>query len=301
MINGQYKVKEKDVDERIDKFLSDVIRDMSRSQLKKEIEGGSVLVNDKTVKGNYRLKDGDLITWEITEDEGEPLYPVALDLKVLFEDDDLAVIFKPRDLTVHPGHGMDEVTLAHGLMAQFNELSDANGEERPGIVHRLDKDTAGLLVIAKNNDTHKALQTSFREATVYREYEAIVKGRVDEKGIIEKPIGRHPVQRVKMAVVEDGRESLTLYEPIQALQGATVLKVEIRTGRTHQIRVHLSAIGHPIVGDTTYGGREKNISTPLLFAKKIGFHHPITGDWLVFEGQRPRDMEIYIERNLYKH
>lgn len=248
-----------DVDKRIDSFLASEL-DYTRSYLKKLILNGLVKVNGSSIKPNYKLKEGDSVDVNIPEAEKIDLMPENIPLDIIYEDDDIIVINKPQGMVVHPAPGNYSGTLVNALLYHCKNLSGINGELRPGIVHRLDKDTSGVMVVAKNDKAHLDLSNQIKERTILKKYIAIVEGVIkDDEGSIEAPIGRDHVERKKMAVTEDGRYALTLYKVLERYKNNSLIEATIKTGRTHQIRVHMSYIGHPIVGDEVYGYKNKDL------------------------------------------
>ncbi len=276
--------------ERIDKFLVDVLSDLSRSEIQAMIKDELVLVNQQATKNNYRLKEGDEIEYELIETVLE-IKPIKMDLDIVYEDDDLMVINKPKDLIVHPSPtSLDTPTLVHGLLAYTDQLSDVNGELRPGIVHRLDKDTSGLLLVAKNNKTHVVLAEQLKEHTVDREYLVIVHHAFNHgSAIIDGPIGRDPKNRQKMAVTHiNGKPAKTRVYLEERFVDYSLLRCELETGRTHQIRVHLQYIEHPVVGDITYSYKNTlETQGQCLHAFKLEFEHPTTHTRMQFECEPP--------------
>jgi len=292
---------------RLDVCLANLGIGISRSKAKQLIETGLVYVNDeKAMRPKQRVKEGDQITVFIPPPKEPKLEPIPIPLKILYEDDCIVVIDKSPGLSVHQGAGLEERTLVHGLLFHFDRLSKGSEPLRPGIVHRLDKDTSGTIVVAKDDWTHSRLADFFKSGLVKKMYVAIVRGQPKElEGEIDFPIGRHPVHRKKMSIVtRSPRSALTRWKIKKYLKGATLLSVRIFTGRTHQIRVHMSAIGHPILGDRTYGGpsvvqidRERiHIPRHMLHAFELSFPHPKTEKWLSFTAPIPSDMEEIIER-----
>jgi 23S rRNA pseudouridine1911/1915/1917 synthase len=303
---------------RIDSFLTSHINQLSRVRIQRAIEDGDILVNDRTVKPSYRLRAGDLIEIELGELHkyyalpSVELRPEPIPLNIVFEDDDLVVVDKPAGMIVHPGAGVQSGTLANALVYHFAQLSGAAGRIRPGIVHRLDKETSGLLVVAKNDLAHERLSDQFRQRQVLKLYLALVYGQVSEpRGEIDARIGRSPHNRTRMAVLRGGagRPALTLFETVKRYQEFSLLKVQIKTGRTHQIRVHLAHIGHPVVGDATYGsGREnfiRNYTTKrqiialgrnLLHSTRLAFYHPRTGEKMDFSSPLPAEFASLLAR-----
>lgn len=258
---------------------------LTRSRCGQLIEKGDVWLEGKTAKGKIKVKAGQLVCWQIPEPERLDLVPEALPIEILYQDEDLAVINKPRGMVVHPGAGVDHGTLVNALLYHLDHLSGINGTLRPGIVHRLDKDTSGALLIAKNDEAHQSLSRQIAEKTAQREYLCVVLGNIkQDSGLVDASIGRHKTQRKKMAVVPGGREARTNYTVVHRFGDMCLVRCCLETGRTHQIRVHMSHIGHPIVGDPVYGPKnmrdEKN--GQLLHAAKISFTHPKTGERLSF-------------------
>ncbi|NLY09894.1 MAG: RluA family pseudouridine synthase [Tissierellia bacterium] len=296
MIN-KWVIDETGVGIRLDKFLSEENEEQSRSAWQKRIDCGEIKVNGNVEKSNYKVKSGDEIQWEAVETAKDIIYPVDMGLQVIYEDDFLAVINKPSGISMHPGSGAKEETLAHGLLHRFKKLSKVSGEDRPGIVHRLDKETAGILIIAKDDITHEIIKDSFSRREVYKSYYAIVHGKYKESKSIVEPIGRHPVHRTKMAVVNDGRKAITEVFPVEDLGNYTLVKVDIITGRTHQIRVHLAYDNHPVVGDSVYGPKKTHSKFLMLAATTVGIKHPHTGEYLSFKTELPEHMQSFIRKN----
>ena len=292
--------------ERIDRFLAALLDDVSRSQVQRWIEEGRVTVNGGVTKASQRLGEGDVVRLDRPAERAPTLELLEMDLDVLYEDQDCAVIVKPAGLVVHPGAGHRQDTLVNALLARYPEMSgmaDAATRRgrRPGIVHRLDRDTSGLMVVAMHETARHNLQRQFRRRSVEKAYLALLHGRVAEpRGRIQGPIGRDPRNRKRMAVVSGGREAVTEYEVRAYLYTAHGVRlwyslVEARpvTGRTHQIRVHFSHLGHAVVGDETYGRRKEHIACPrqFLHAHRLGFSHPRDGRWLCFESALPDELE----------
>ncbi|MFC3900501.1 RluA family pseudouridine synthase [Aliicoccus persicus] len=282
-------VIEEYVGERLDKFLSEVLEDTSRSDIQTRIKSGNVQVNDNIVKPNYKLKADDII--EISEREviDSDIVPEDLNLNIIYEDNDVAVVEKPRSMVVHPSAGHHTGTLVNGLMHQLDSLSGINGELRPGIVHRIDKDTSGLLMVAKHDVAHRDLVDQLVEKSVTRKYIALVHGVIThDKGTVDAPIGRNPKSRQDMAVVDDGKEAVTHFNVLERFEEHTLIECFLETGRTHQIRVHMQYIGFPLVGDPKYG-RRKTMDTDgqLLHAAMIGFVHPTSKEAIQFETPLP--------------
>lgn len=278
--------------ERIDKFLAQKL-DKSRSLVQKLIKDELVLVNGEVVKTNYSVADGDEIdVKQLYVVDNTNIIPQPMDLDIVYEDDDLLVINKPSGLVVHPAPGHYQDTLVNGLLAYSNKLSDINGEFRPGIVHRIDKDTSGLLVVCKNNETHEALANQLSDKTLFRQYLAIVHGEIEEdEGEIIAPIGRDPRDRVKMAVVaKNSKEAQTNFKVLERYDHYTLVSCNLLTGRTHQIRVHFDFINYPLVGDPLYGIKPTNDTKgQALHAYKLGFVHPRSGEYMEFEAKPPQE------------
>ena len=278
--------------ERIDKFLAQKL-DKSRSLVQKLIKDELVTVNGEVVKTNYSVADGDEIDIkQLDVVDNTNIIPQPMDLDIVYEDEDLLVINKPSGLVVHPAPGHYQDTLVNGLLAYSNKLSDINGEFRPGIVHRIDKDTSGLLVVCKNNETHEALANQLSDKTLFRQYLAIVHGDIEEdEGEIIAPIGRDPRDRVKMAVVaKSSKEAQTNFKVLERFNHYTLVSCNLLTGRTHQIRVHFDFINYPLVGDPLYGIKPTiDTEGQALHAYKLGFIHPRSGEYMEFEANPPQE------------
>lgn len=278
--------------ERIDKFLAQKL-DKSRSLVQKLIKDELVLVNGEVVKTNYSVADGDEIdVKQLDVVDNTNIIPQSMDLDIVYEDDDLLVINKPSGLVVHPAPGHYQDTLVNGLLAYSNKLSDINGQFRPGIVHRIDKDTSGLLVVCKNNETHEELANQLSDKTLFRQYLAIVHGEIEEdEGEIIAPIGRDPRDRVKMAVVaKNSKEAQTNFKVLERYDHYTLVSCNLLTGRTHQIRVHFDFINYPLVGDPLYGIKPTiDTKGQALHAYKLGFIHPRSGEYMEFEAKPPQE------------
>ncbi len=279
-------------DVRLDRYLTQVLPGYSRAQLKKLITQGDVLVNGQKPRASRRLAEGDVVTVELPPSPGLPL-PEPIPLAVVYEDADVLVIDKPAGLTAHPAPGHPDGTLVNALLSRCPELALSSGDiMRPGIVHRLDKDTSGLMVIARNETAREYLVAQFKSRSVTKGYLVLVKGRLSpDQGMIEAPIGRDPHRRRRMAIVDEGKEATTLYRVRRHLGDYTLVEVTPVTGRTHQIRVHLSAIGYPVVGDTTYGVRSPHLSRQFIHAFRLGFHLPSNGEYREFTSPLPPDLE----------
>lgn len=274
--------------ERLDKFIS-LNCDLTRSRIKNLIDEGRVLVNSKIEKASYCVRTGDNISIDVPEPKKLSLEPQNIDLDIVYQDDYFAVINKPQGMVVHPGGGSYDNTLVNALLYQLKSLSSINGVIRPGIVHRLDKNTSGLLVVAKNDEAHLNLQKQIANKDAKRYYKALVDGVVkQDDGIIKTFIDRSHTDRKKMAVTKSGREAVTFYKVLQRYRNYTLVEYELKTGRTHQIRVHSKYINHCVVGDDVYGGSNKfNLEGQLLHAYKLVLTHPKTQETMVFEAELP--------------
>ncbi len=278
---------------RLDKFLGDKCPGLSRTHAQKIIAEGLVAVNGKASRGSLKLKVGDKIDFSIPPEPPTRLTPETIPLNIVFEDDDLMVVDKPPGLTVHPAPGHAEHTLANAVAGYLPELAEDDEDDlRPGIVHRLDKDTSGLIIVAKNRLAQANLADQFKSRVVSKHYITLVKGILKpEIGIIDANIGRDPRHRQRMAVVERGRPARTEYHVIKYVGNNTLLDIKPETGRTHQIRVHLAAIGFPVVGDITYGEPSSRVARQFLHAAKIKFKLPSTGEYVEFQSPLPPDLE----------
>jgi 23S rRNA pseudouridine1911/1915/1917 synthase len=277
---------------RLDKYISEKCPKLSRSQAQKLIDGGYVTVNDRAAKAGLKLNAGDRVEVVMPPPSPSPLSPEAMPLKILYEDADLLVVDKPAGLTVHPATGHPGHTLINAILAHFPHLADMGDSLRPGVVHRLDRDTSGVMLVAKNSAAQLNLAEQFKSRSVTKAYLVLVKGHLTpERGIIEADIGRHPSDRKRMAVVRQGREARTEYTVVKYLDNYTLLEVRPQTGRTHQIRVHLAAIGFPVVGDAVYGVESPHLSRQFLHAYKLGFRLPSTGEYVEFTSELPEDLE----------
>lgn len=294
---------------RIDVFLANNT-EFSRSFIKKITEKGFLKVNDKPVKQNYVLKDDDKIVLGIPEPEKISLEPQNIPLNIIYQDKDIAVIDKPAGLTCHPAPGNYEGTLVNALLYYIKDLSSIGGKIRPGIVHRLDKETSGVLVVAKNDNAHQNLSEQFKDHKIKKEYIALTWGRVGpDSGIIEKALGRSVKDRKKISVITtNAREAITEFFVEARFPQFTLLKIKLKTGRTHQIRVHLTSMGHPVVGDKTYGSAPlsqikdtklraeiKRLDRHLLHAAKLGFDHPVKGEFIEFDSNLPEEFEKIVK------
>lgn len=277
---------------RIDSWLSSKIEDYSRSYIQKLCQDGNVFVNGAQVKSNFKIKNEDKIIVSVPDSEMLNVLAEEIPLDIVYEDEDLIVINKQKGMVVHPATGNYTGTLVNALMKHCGDsLSDINGVIRPGIVHRIDKDTSGLLVVAKSNRAHEKLSEKLKTHDIKREYIALVEGIIYENnGKIDAPIGRHPVDRKKMSVnIKNGRDAITHFKVLERFSTATYLELKLETGRTHQIRVHLSYIDHPIIGDEVYGRKKQRFNThgQVLHAIRLQFEHPVTGQDMLFETAVP--------------
>ncbi|GAX02806.1 ribosomal large subunit pseudouridine synthase D [Secundilactobacillus pentosiphilus] len=282
---------------RLDKVLSEMMPDESRSQLKLAIDEKRVLVNSQVEKPKYHVQPGDQIEVTIPDPVKLDLEPENIPLDIVYEDDDVIVVNKPSGMVVHPSPGHPDHTLVNALL-YHSPLSTINGTYRPGIVHRIDKDTSGLLMVAKNDNAHRSLAAQLKNKTNLREYIALVHGVIkQDTGVIDAPIGRSPKDRKRQAIVADGRHAVTHYQVLERYLNYTLISCWLETGRTHQIRVHMKSIGHPLAGDPLYGPRKTIAgSGQFLHAKKLGFRHPVTGKQLVFDAPLPADFQKVINR-----
>lgn len=276
---------------RLDKYLSEAIPELSRSYLQKVVKENGVLVNGKSAKGSLKVSEGETVVLQVPEAVVPEIEPEEMPLEILYEDADVILINKPKDMVVHPAAGHYSGTLVNGLLHHCREsLSGINGVMRPGIVHRIDKDTTGVLIVCKNDQSHNCLAEQLKEHSITRKYRAIVHGTVkEEEGTIRGAIGRHPNDRKKMAIVPNGKDAVTHYRVLERLKGYTYVECQLETGRTHQIRVHMTSLGHPLLGDEIYG----NVKSPFklqgqtLHAMVFGFAHPSTGEYMEFEAPLP--------------
>ncbi len=287
--------------ERLDAFLARSVENLTRSAAQRLLEDGCVLRNGKPGKKNDKLNLGDRVSVEMPEPKSVDIVPTQMPLEIVYEDEDLLVINKPKGLVVHPAAGHQEDTLVNGLLyALGDDLSGINGELRPGIVHRIDKDTSGLLAVAKNDFAHVMLASQLKDHSMARIYECIVCGNLKEDtGTVDAPIGRHPSDRKKMCVTQrNSKEAVTHWEVIGRYRGYTHIRCKLETGRTHQIRVHMAHIGHPILGDTVYGRKKPELgqSSQVLHAGTLMFSHPRDGRPVVVVAQRPRYFEDVLEK-----
>lgn len=289
------------MDERVDKFLSCMLPEQSRSYLQKIIKEGSVLVNGKPVKASYRMEEQDQVTIDLPELKEPEIEAENIPLDILYEDSDLLMVNKPKGMVVHPSAGHNSGTLVNAVMYHCKgELSGINGVMRPGIVHRIDKDTTGVLVICKNDYAHNHVAEQLKVHSITRKYRAIVNGVIrEDEGVVDAPIGRHPAERKKMAVNEkNGKRAVTHYRVLERFANHTYIECRLETGRTHQIRVHMASLHHPILGDTVYGP-EKNpyhLEGQTLHAQVLGLIHPSTGEYIEVEAPLPEYFQKLLKK-----
>ena len=296
-----FAAEKEDVGTRIDVFLAENMEDLSRSGVQKLIDEGLITLNGGKTKANYKLRAKDIIDVTVPEAKEVEILPEDIPLDILYEDADVIVVNKPQGMVVHPAPGHFSGTLVNALMFHCgDELSGINGEKRPGIVHRIDKDTSGVLMIAKNDMAHQSLAAQLAEHSITRKYNAVVyNGFNEDEGTVNQPIGRNPQDRKKMAVTQKhSRHAVTHYRVIERMEKFTLIEAQLETGRTHQIRVHMTHIGHPLLGDPVYGPKKQPIALEgqALHARVLGFIHPRTGEYMEFEAPLPRHFEALLER-----
>lgn len=302
--NFSFEAASYDSGKRADVFLTSVIEESSRSYISKQIEEGRLKVNGKTSKASLKLKEGDIIEFTFSPLKEIEALPQDIPLEIMYEDDDIAVVNKPSGMVVHPCAGTPDGTMVNALLFRIRNLSSINGVIRPGIVHRIDKDTSGILVVAKTDNAHRKLTEQLSDHSMVREYTALCDGRFKEtEGTVRTYIGRDKKNRLKMAVTPDGKEAVTHYRVIREFRDMSLLKVRLETGRTHQIRVHMAYIGHPVVKDPIYGLKVKGRVNDgqLLHAGKLGFIHPSTGEYMEFNAEpekRFTDMLLKAEKGM---
>ncbi|MBQ9673765.1 MAG: RluA family pseudouridine synthase [Ruminococcus sp.] len=304
MQSFEFKATSEFVGSRIDKFLSKNINEISRSSIANIIENGGATVNGKPVNKKYKLKENDNITFTVPDPVEYDVEPENIPLDIVYEDDDLLVVNKPKGMVVHPAPGNYSGTLVNALLYHCKDsLSGINGVLRPGIVHRIDKNTSGLLIVAKNDKAHNHLALQIKEHSFKREYQAVVYGNVKENGTVDAPIGRNKIDRKKMCVTyENSKNAVTHYEVISSFNTSansfTHIRCILETGRTHQIRVHMAHIGHPVAGDDVYGPKKviKSLNGQCLHAKVIGFIHPRTGEYIEFNSDLPPYFTKFLNR-----
>lgn len=301
MMELAFVVSPDKVGERLDAFLSNEIENSSRSAISKNIEKGLVTVNGKSVSKSYKVCAGDAICVTVEEPKELDVIPQDIKLDIVYEDDDLLVVNKPKGMVVHPAAGNYTDTLVNALLFHCKDsLSGINGVLRPGIIHRIDKNTSGLLIVAKNDVSHRFLAEQIKDHSFTREYLTIVYGNIkDECGTVDAPIGRHPVDRKKMCVTQkNSKHAVTHYEVLERLNGYTMLRCKLETGRTHQIRVHMAYIGHPVAGDDVYGPKKviESLEGQCLHAHKIGFIHPISKEYMEFSSEIPDTFSDFLHK-----
>ena len=300
MDNYLFEIQE-DQQMRLDKYLSEQFPEQTRSYLQKLIKDGEVLVNGKNVKTGYQLSKGDEVSVNIPEPKELDVEPQKMDLDIVYEDDDVILINKPKGMVVHPAPGHTTDTLVNGLLYHCKDnLSGINGVARPGIVHRIDRDTTGILIVCKNDMSHNSIAAQLKEHSINRRYRALVHGNLkDDTGTIEGPIGRHPIDRKKMAINErNGKPAVTHYTVLERFGNYTLIECKLETGRTHQIRVHMTSIGHPLVGDEVYGPAKCpfKLQGQSLHAMVLGFVHPRTGEYMEFSADLPEYFEDLLRK-----
>lgn len=299
MNNCRYEVNDEHKGERVDKFLAAQLDGLTRSGIQKLITAGSVLVGGKPADKNYKLRSGDVVDVTIPDPEVLDVRPQDIPVDIVYEDDSLLVVNKPKGMVVHPAAGNPDGTLVNALLYHCDgRLSSINGVIRPGIVHRIDKQTSGLLMVAKTDKAHNCLAQQIKEHSFTREYQAILTGRLKEKsGTINAPIGRSKYDRKKMCVTQlNSKEAVTHYEVLEEFGQYSLVKFRLETGRTHQIRVHSAYIGHPVLGDDVYGKPFKGLEGQCLHAKKIGFVHPETEEYIEFDSELPQYFTAVLNR-----
>ncbi|NSB15977.1 RluA family pseudouridine synthase [Clostridium beijerinckii] len=299
MEKNVFIVDEKDRGERIDKYLAEIFVDKSRSFIQGLIEKDGIKVNDKTPKSNYKLRALDEIEVTFSEPEVLKVEAEEIPINILYEDKDVVVVNKSQGMVVHPAPGNYNGTLVNALLYHCKDLSSINGIIRPGIVHRIDKDTSGVLVVAKNDEAHNKLSDQLKDHSMKREYYALVEGRLkNDKGIIDKPLARNKRDRLKIGIVEGGKRAVTHYEVLERFNGYTLIKCILETGRTHQIRVHMASIGFPLVGDPLYGFKKQRfkLKGQVLHAKTLGFVHPSKNEYMEFTTELPEYFQEIIEK-----
>ncbi len=291
MYNGRLIVSDEDEGIRIDKFLAENLEDITRNRIQKLIDDSQITVNDKIIKANYKVRENDIVNIIIPDAVEINIEAEDIPLDIVYEDEDLLVVNKPKGMVVHPAPGHYTGTLVNAIMYHCKDnLSGINGELRPGIVHRIDMDTTGLLVVCKNDYAHNFLAEQLKEHSITRKYHAIVYNSVrDDDGTVNAPLGRNPSDRKKMAIVKDGREAITHYHVIDRFKNFSYIECQLETGRTHQIRVHMTSINHPLLGDELYGPKSSNynLQGQTLHAKVLGFIHPRTKEYMEFEVPLP--------------
>lgn len=300
-MSQEFVVAPEDAGVRIDRYLSDQCQDISRSYLQKLLKEQSVLVEEKPVKSNYKVNTGDRISLTLPEIREPEIVPEDIPLDIIYEDKDIILINKPKGMVVHPAAGHYSGTLVNGLMSHCrSELSGINGVMRPGIVHRIDMDTTGVLIVCKNDMAHNSISEQLKEHSITRRYAAIVHGVLkDDEGTINAPIGRHPIDRKKMSINEkNGRDAITHYRVLERFRQYTYIECQLETGRTHQIRVHMASTGHPLLGDSVYGPAKCpfRLNGQTLHAGVLGIIHPRTGEYMEFSAPLPDYFEELLRK-----
>lgn len=293
---NQFIVSNEEKGIRIDKYLSNQFDDVSRTMIQTLIDQDDILVNKESVKTSYKLKIGDVIDIIDLVIETKAIIPMNIPIEIVYEDDDVLVVNKPSGMVVHPAPGHYQDTLVNALMYHIDHLSDGSNHARPGIVHRIDKDTSGLLMVAKNNWAHDILAKELQAKATVRQYIALVEGVIKNKsGRINAPIKRDPHNRIKMAVQAGGKSAVTHFEVLEQFSDSTLIQCRLETGRTHQIRIHMDYIGHPVVNDPIYGTITSDFGQ-FLHAKTLGFTHPRTKELMVFNSELPEEFQTYIKK-----
>lgn len=294
-----FYVGEEDSQQRLDSYLAKELDEISRSYIQKLIKDNLIRVNDTCPKSSYIVKEGDRINLSIPKPKKLEVVAEDIELDIVYEDNDIVVVNKPQGMVVHPAPGNYTGTLVNGLLYHIDNLSSINGVIRPGIIHRLDKDTSGLLIVAKNDTAHKVISEDLKDRKIKRRYKALVHGNLSrEEATINAPIGRHPVDRKRMAVTnKNNKEAISHYKVLERYHKYTLVEVSLETGRTHQIRVHMTYINHPIVGDPVYssGKNEFNLDKQMLHAYLLGFWHPRTKEYMEITIDLPEDFQMRLE------
>lgn len=286
----------RDAGDRIDRYLASKCPELSRTRIKRLIVDGEVTVDGESTNAGYRLRAGQLVSIRLPDPTPSHFTPQSIPISVVYEDDHILVVDKPAGMAVHPGVGHPDSTLLNAILGLNSEIKSVGGQSRPGLVHRLDKDTSGLMLVAKTDQTHERLSSQFKERSVKKGYLALVEGHPDPPdAIIDAPVGRDAHDRKKMAIVDDGRSASTLYRTVQRYKGCSYIDVRPKTGRTHQIRVHFSSVGHPIVGDATYGRSHPTLDRHFLHAASLEFEHPATGKRQEVESGLPVELQSLLD------
>lgn len=285
-----------DSGERVDRFLAGQCSDLSRTRIKRLIVDGEVTVDGSNTNAGYRLRPGQSVEIRVPEPSSSHIVPQSIPISVVYEDEHLLIVDKPAGMAVHPGVGHPDSTLLNAIPGLDSGIGSVGGQARPGLVHRLDKDTSGLVLVAKSDESHERLSAQFKDRSVRKGYLALVLGHPDPaEAIIDAPLGRDPHDRKKMAIVDDGRPSSTLYRTIENYSGCSYVDVRPKTGRTHQIRVHLATVGHPVIGDTTYGQVDPRLDRHFLHAAHLEFEHPATGERQAAESPLPNELQNVLD------